>query len=177
MWTARERAKERRNLRLEFLEERNLLSVVTPHAVAAEVATTTKITTILTHVQGLPAAAGLYTQTLPGYQSYSGHGSSSQIGRVLFSAQQVETTTGTTVAITNGNGQMYDYKGDELFIAYSGTATTAAHKLTTISLTGTVTSGTRRFLNETGTFTATGTINPATGRLILTEIIVLNTPA
>ncbi len=178
MFTATDRAKGRRHLRLEFLEDRNLLSGITPNAISAEVSrAATPITTIVGHVQGLPAGAGLYTKTLPGYHSYSGHGAARPIGNVLFSTQQVETTTGSTVAITNGNAQMYDYKGDELFISYSGTGTVAARRLTTVSLVGSVTSGTKRFLGETGTFSATGTLNPYTGRLILNYVVVLNNPA
>ena len=179
MSTASERAKDRRSLRLEFLEDRNLLSVVTPKGITAEVvrAEATPVTTITGHLQGLPATAGLYTPTLPGRHSYSGHGTARPLGNALFSAQEVETTSGSTVSITHGSAQLYDYKGDELFVVYTGTGRTARHKPTAISLTGSVTSGTHRFLNETGTFSATGNLNPASGRLVLNYTVVLSHPS
>lgn len=179
MSTASERANRRRDFRLELLEDRNLLShVFSPRVLAGEPAFSPRpVTTIVGHVQGLPATAGLYTATLPGHHSYSGHGLTRPLGDALFSAQEVETTTGSTLAITNGSGQMYDYRGDELFVNYTGSGRVAARKVTPVSLTGIVRSGTGRFLGETGTFSATGNLNPFTGRLYLNYTIVLNTPA
>ena len=178
MRTASERAKVRRNFRLEFLEDRNLLSsIFSPQGLAGEVSTPKPIYSITGHVQGLPATAGLYTATLPGKHSYSGHGSARPVGNVLFSAQQVETTSGTALTITGGSAQMYDYKGNELFITYTGTGTNPKHGPATVSLTGTVTGGTRRFLHETGTFFASGTLVHATGRLNLGFTVVFNQPA
>src|SRR4051812_8885631 len=132
MRTASERAKVRRNVCLEFLEDRNLLSLFSPKSLAGVVAPPAQITTIVGHLQGLPATAGLYTPThprtiifptanqpktliSPGFHSYSGHGSARPVGNVLFSMQQVETTTGggTGVSITLGSGQLFDYKGNE----------------------------------------------------------------
>jgi hypothetical protein len=179
MGTASERAKHRRSFRLEFLEDRNLLSnVFSPRSLAGEPAFTPRpVTTIVGHVQGLPATAGLYIATLPGHHSYSGHGVTRPLGDALFSAQEVETTSGTSLTITNGSGQMYDYRGNEIFVAYTGTGTVAPRKVTRVTLDGSVLNGTGRFLGERGSFHATGNLNPFTGRLYLNYTIVLNHPA
>jgi len=179
MGTAAERAKRRLSFRPEYLEDRNLLSTLfSPRSLAGVPPLAPRpITTIVGHVQGLPASAGLYTPTLPNHHSYSGHGLTRPLGDALFSAQQVETTTGTTLAVTNGSGQMFDYRGDEIFVTYTGTGQVAPHRVTHVSLSGTVQGGTRRFLGERGIFAATGNLIPSTGRLYLNYTIVLNHPA
>lgn len=178
MSTASERAKERRSPRLEFLESRNLLSVVAPKAIAAEVSTTpAPVTTITGRVHGSMATAGLYVPTQANHRSLSGFGTSRPTGNLLFSSQQVQATTGSTVAISGGDALFTTHRGDQIYVKFTGTGTATTHRPTTFSLTGTVTSGTRRFLGETGTFVATGTQIPSTGKFNFSFTINFSKPS
>ncbi len=177
MSTASRRAKDRRSLRLEFLEDRKLLSTATPHGIAAEVAKTKTITSFSGHIQGGPASSGLYMTTSPGYHSFSGVGSSRAVGNLLFSAQEMINISGSTASITNGRALFTTYKGDNLFVSFTGTGTIATHRPTRFTLTGTVTGGNGRFHDETGTFAATGTLIPANDKLALAFTITLSRPA
>jgi hypothetical protein len=179
MSTASERAKDRRSLRLEVLEDRQLLSTAHANLISAEAvkAASTTTTSLVGQVQAQPAPAGLYVTVPSGTTSYSGHGTVRPGGEVLFGAAQVGTlnAAGTSVSITQGHALLTTFhKGSNLYLSYTGTGKVVAHKPIALSLHGTVTSGTGAFLGETGTFAAFGTLNPTTGRLAVTYSIILN---
>jgi hypothetical protein len=180
MSTASERARDRRGLRLEFLEDRKLLSLVKPSGVAAEVVVTTpaNIPTISGQVGGSLASAGLYIPTQPGYTSFSGHGHATPVGGILFSMQQMQTSVTTSpLTITKGTALLVTQsKAHKIDISYSGTGVAKHRGVFALSLTGTVTGGTDGFTGAGGTFTATGTLNAHNGRFNLKFTLALTYP-
>jgi hypothetical protein len=180
MSTASERAKDRRSLRLEFLEDRKLLSLVKPSSVAAELVVTTpaNIPTISGRIGMSLASAGLYIRTQPGFTSFSGHGHATPVGGILFSLQQIQTSLSTSpLTITNGTALLItESKGNKIDLSYSGTGQAIHRGVFAVSLTGTVTGGTDGFTGAGGTFTATGTLNAHTGRFNLKFNLALTYP-
>jgi hypothetical protein len=159
MSTATGRSRERRSLRLEYLEDRNLLSVLKSPGIAAEVlkASAAPITSITGLVVGSQASAGLYAAARPGDTSYSGHGTATPVGFVYIGLEQkeaVDPTNAATLDITKGQGLLTTFKGDQITFAYTGTGQIHTHGRTNVLLNGTVTGGTGRFNAVTGTFTA-----------------------
>jgi hypothetical protein len=164
-----ERAKRGRNCRrfsLEGLEGRNLLSVLRPAAVAAERVLVPGPPTPVTHIHGFVsgsrASDPLYGVLPATFLGYSGHGVARPFGNVLFGVRFVAApniTPAGSSTVSQGNVLMITVKGgDQLRLNFTGTNQNGAHGLQYWSWTGTVASGTGRFLNATGTFTATGAI-------------------
>ncbi|MBA2271735.1 MAG: hypothetical protein H0W20_14250 [Chthoniobacterales bacterium] len=88
------------------------------------------------------------------YVSGSGTGQSTQLGRytITFSAQ-VDLSTGTTVPGT-GVMEITAANGDKLFATFAGVGTpTANPAVFSVVENVTITSGTGRFVNATGSFT------------------------
>jgi hypothetical protein len=159
------RARESQGFRLEVLEDRNLLSrsgaspfpsfLPRPrHPPLPEAPV------IHGQVHVNPAPSGLYSGTPLGEFSYSGSGTArpGKIGVVLFGTNQIEVpnATGTSTAILNGTAVFRGLFGEQIHVNYSGTELTPKKGKQTITLTGTIASGTGRFENATGTFSATG---------------------
>jgi hypothetical protein len=162
MSTTNGRSRDRRDVRLEYLEDRNLLSVIKPHGIAAEVvrASATTITSIVGRVVGSPAPYGLLAAARPGDVAYSSHGTAAPVGFVYMGFEHVQTVDATNPAIlhlTNGSAVLTTIKGDQITIAYTGTDMLPASGPSTFTLTGKVTGGTGRFNAVTGDFAATGT--------------------
>jgi hypothetical protein len=179
MRTAAERSRERRSFRLECLEDRNLLSVMKPPAIAAEVVTTTvgAITSLSGRLQGTQATAGLYAPERPGDTSYSLHGSSKPVGFVYVGLEHLQAKDPNNAAILNitkGGAVLTTFGGDQITISYTGTGQIPTHGRTTIHLQGTVTGGTKRFFQAGGTFVANGTVGA--GKINLSFNLALTYP-
>jgi hypothetical protein len=161
---------------LECLEGRELLSAVKPAGIHAEVVAT-PITTIVGHVVLIRGSSGLFSQVPPGVTSYGGHGTASPVRFVTLGLQQVEKLTGKatpTVNFTQGTGLFATGRGEQIRLSYTGTGQAVSHDTVSVTLTGTITSGTGRFDGITGTFTATGNIRGA--RLGLTIVLTPKYP-
>jgi len=153
--------------RLECLEERNLLSH-TPMLARVLVPPANPPLPAVTVIKGTlhlnRASAPVFAQASPGQIAYSGNGTSTpgNVGNVTFGMQQTETNVPgasvTTKNITNGRGLLIDMWGEQAQVIYTGQETFPRHKQHPITLTGTIHSGTGRFENATGTFTATGRV-------------------
>lgn len=185
MRTAADRAKDRRNFRLECLEDRNLLSVVKASMITAEVRTAGQpapqhVTMLTGRVVGRQATDGLFGGTLPGFTTYNGHGHANTVGNIYLGAQHLQTlgtTSGgtTPVSLTGGSAVLTTYAGDQIDILYSGSGQTTSKGRTTVNLLGSVVSGTGTFDGVTGTFQGTGTVNRS-GRFTLDIVVSLNYP-
>ena len=163
----KDRSRGRRTFRLECLEDRNLLStfptitrfiVPQPHPPLPQAA-------VIKGTLNLNRASdGLYTGTQPGRLSYSGNGlaSPASMGNLTFGMQQTETPqTGAavpTTKITLGRAVLTGRFGEQVQINYNGQETFPRHQQHPITLTGTINSGTGRFIGATGTFFATGRV-------------------
>lgn len=160
----KDQARGYRTFRLERLETRTLLShvpsfrvlVPSPHPALPPASV------IKGSLNLIRASDGLYTSTPPGRISYSGNGMASpaNVGNLTFGLQQTETPQAgaavSTVNITRGNAILADRFGEQVQIVYTGQETFPRHKAHPITLTGTIRSGNGRFINATGTFSATG---------------------
>jgi hypothetical protein len=159
------RARHGQGFRLEALEDRNLLS----HSGASPFPSflpapkhppLPRAPVIHGQVHINPAPSGLYSGTPAGELSYSGSGSAhpGKIGVVLFGTNQAETpnATRTSVAITKGTAVFRSLFGEQIDVNYTGTELTPRRGKHTITLTGTIASGTGQFISATGTFSATG---------------------
>lgn len=186
MRTAADRAKDRREFRLEWLEDRNLLSVMKASAIAAEVRTAGEapappaVPVLRGHVVGLRASDGLFGGTLPGFTSYSGHGRANVVGNVYLGTQQLETLGSTTLgtrplSINDGTAELTTFRGDRVQILYVGQGQVTRQGRTTIRLQGIVVSGTGAFDGVTGSFQGAGSVNHS-GRFTLDFVISLNYP-
>jgi hypothetical protein len=175
------RGRNRRNFRLESLEGRNLLSVIKPTAVAAEKIVVpgpkTLVTTVNAVVAGLGASAPFYGGLPLGYEGFSGHGVARPFGNVLVGLEYLPTASGVgSTAVTNGSILLTTVRGgDQIRLSFTGTNQVKAHDAQSWSWTGTVNSGTGRFLGSTGTFFATGSrVGNAFGNFKLTLKITFN---
>ncbi len=163
----KDRSRGRRTFRLECLEDRNLLSTVPtitrfivppPHPPLPPAAV------IKGSLNLIRASDGLYTGTQPGRLSYSGNGlaSPASVGNLTFGMQQTETpqagTAVPTTKITLGRAVLTGRFGEQVQINYNGQATFPRHQTHPISLTGTINSGTGRFIGASGIFAATGRV-------------------
>jgi hypothetical protein len=171
---------------LEGLEGRELLSVAKPTGhITAEVHRTivpgpaSPITQVVGRVSGIAASDPLYGGKPAGFLGFSGHGTAGPFGNVLFGTQSQATQTGTTAGtadITDGSAVFISFRGgNQLRVNFTGSSTATGPNRATVSLVGTVASGTGRFLGATGTFQATGTVQLGfSGRLALKYTITFN---
>jgi hypothetical protein len=154
--------KTRRTFRLEALEGRQLLSVASARAIAAEVASAaTPITAITGRIQGQTAPSPLYFKKPAIFNGFSGHAYTKQVGYIEFGGMDVPggtITTGNTVSITLGSGLFTDKRGEKIYVSYSGTETLSTPTSGTFTVTGNITSGTGRFNGITGAFAASGSV-------------------
>ena len=172
----------RRMFRLECLETRNLLShfpTITRFLVPSPHPQLPAAPVIKGTLNLIRASNGLYTSTPPGRISFSGNGvaSPANVGNVTFGLQQRETpvvgAAVSTTKITLGRAQLIGMFGEQVQILYTGQETFPRHQQHPITLSGTIKSGTGRFIGATGSFFATGrVVDPS--RLALKFTLVPN---
>jgi hypothetical protein len=179
------RGRNRRNFRLESLEGRRLLSVIKPAAIAAERVVVpgpaTPVSQIHGVISGTLASDPFYGGTLKSFTSYSGHGTAQPFGNVLFGVtfQPVAVKTPpNSLGATSGTILLTTTKGgDQLRLKFTGTNSLGARNLEYWSWSGTVASGSGRFINAAGTFSATGSVpRNHLGRFNLDLKILLKPP-
>ena len=159
------RARDHQGFRLEVLEDRNLLSHSGAYPFASFLPRPVhpalpQAAVIQGQIHANRAPDGLYYGPPPGEVSFSGSGSAhpGHIGVVLFGTNFAETpnSTGTAIAITNGNAVLRGLYGEQINVDYAGVVQTPARRRHTITLSGVIASGTGRFLGASGSFHATG---------------------
>jgi hypothetical protein len=179
------RGRNRRNVRLESLEGRCLLSAIKPAAVAAERIVVpgppTKVSNIHAVISGTLASDPLYGGVLPVLSPYSGHGTSRPFGDVLFGVQFLPgapTTQPKTIGVSSGTILLTTVAGgNQLRLFISAGTNKISGNLETWNWVGGVAGGTGRFTNAAGTFFATGSVpRNHLGRFNLSLNITLNPP-
>ena len=178
------RGRNRRDIRLESLEGRSLLSVIKPATVAAEKIVVpgppTLVSQINAVITGGRASDPLYGGLPVGYVGFSGHGVARPFGNVLAGLRYLPTSSGLLGSTNATNGTILlitDRGGDQIRLSFSGTNKIETRGAQGWTWSGTVLSGTGRFLNSTGTFTATGSMAAgARGLFKLNLQITLNPP-
>ena len=182
------RAKARRGgpLRLERLEERNLLSAAAGHvggihaAVLPTRAALYAASTFTGKVTGTPAPSGLFTPNALSYYGFSGLGTARGQGRIFFNAQQsVSRNTSTVPSVlefSNGQATLTDLRGNVMYIAYNGAGEVTGPSGDTDFLSGLVTGGTGRFAYASGTFTANAKNLEGLGKFSLSYTVTLDSP-
>jgi hypothetical protein len=157
--------------------------VIKPTAVAAEKIVVpgpkTLVMTVNAVVAGLGASAPFYGGLPRGFQGFSGHGVARPFGNVLVGLQYLPSSSGVgAIPVTNGSILMTTVRGgDQIRLSFTGTNQVKSHDAQSWSWTGTVQSGTGRFLGAAGTFFATGTrAGNLVGNFKLTVKITFNPP-
>ncbi len=158
-----------RTLRLEALEQRELMSTAVAHIrPAAEVSPLAK-KAVGGIINGWLVGVGVWTPRGPyqGKNTLAASGPASSIGAVTFNgsvafkaAQQNKVTIGYN--LENGVGTLTDSSGQKLNIHFTG-ALYESGTAYAFSWTGTVAGGTGKFARATGKFSAWGTYSIATG--------------
>ena len=176
-----ERTPRRRVFRLEGLEDRNLLSHLSPTAEVRAAATPTPASTVQGKLIGTLASAPLTSTNLLGFSGLSGHGNATHLSAVLFGTSFKATpslTVPTVFDISSGSAILTSNIGDQINIVYVGSAVTNVTRSNTnnIALEGYVLSGTNRFDGFTGTFSAIGHFDTHTHRFKLAFAIDLIPP-
>jgi len=174
--------RNRRKFCLESLEGRSLLSVIKPATVTAEKVVVpgppTLVSQIYAVIGGGRASDPFYGGLPVGYDGFSGHGVARPFGGVLAGIQYLPTSSGVagTTTVANGTIVLITQKGgNQIRLSFTGTNQVGTHDTQSLNWSGTVLTGSGRFLNSAGTFTATGTVLAgARGQFKLTLSITLN---
>jgi hypothetical protein len=179
------RRRNRRNVRLESLEGRCLLSVFKPAAVAAERVVvpgpSTPVSAVHGVLSGTFATDPFYGVTPRSFTSYSGHGTATPFGDVLVGLTfrpVAVTSPPNSLGAASGSILLTTVKGgNQLRLNFTGVNSLGSHNLEFWSWSGTVVSGSGRFINATGTFSATGSVPRShLGKFNLDLKIILNPP-
>jgi hypothetical protein len=169
--------RRRRTFRLESLEDRSLLSAMVPH-LTAEVGSIhgQKVVVVVGQIKG--AIGFLNDPTKQVNVALIGPGTTNGFGRISYDSQHlVALITGQskTLSISNGAAAVVSPRFGTIYFTYTGTETVVAANRGNLSFSGPIVRVVRPTGGVvTGSFTATGTQNPKTGRFTLNYSMTLN---
>ena len=101
------------------------------------------------------------TDTATGLGTGQGTGNISHLGKVTYTQNLTATVTGPTTVALSGTGTLVAANGDQVFYTFTGTATPpslvpAVGQTIPVTFDTTITGGTGRFADASGTVTTTG---------------------
>ncbi len=157
--TQRHGRRRPRAFSIDFLENRTLLNAARPSSPTAEVRTDAAASSIHVTLKGSDLYSSSYEVGNGTVFIYdiSANGHVAKLGRIHLQASSMSVVVGREVFISQGKGTLSDSHGDQESLTFSGTELYHSPKKPSFSLSGTVTGGSGRFANATGSLSATGT--------------------